>query len=149
MPSFGPLKARAKSGFRPLFPTITPSAIRLRLAPDDQQVRAATDHGGLRLERPRHSHEDLASGRIVPAIHEVRQHPPRSFDPVQALDLEAGVPDLPPKLVRSMKVRRGEVVEPVRRVLVMAVEQIALDDARERGVAERLVCQPIECRRPA
>jgi len=35
-----------------------------------------------------------------------------------------------------MKVRRREVVEPVRSVLMLPIEQIALDDPRELVVAQ-------------
>jgi len=107
-----------------------------RLATHREEVRAPPQDGRLRFERARRLDEDIASLGIVPALDEVGQDPARAFDAVQSLDLESRRQDLAPELFRSMKVRRREVVEPVRSVLMLPIEQIALDDPRELAVAQ-------------
>ena len=92
------------------------------LATDYEQVSAAPDNGRLRLQQARHLQNDLASFWIFPTLDQIGKNPARAFDAIEALDLEAGVDDLTSQVFWPMEVGRSEVVDPVRRVLVVPVE---------------------------
>ena len=60
------------------------------LASDDDEVCAAPEHRGLRLERACDPQDDLTSRRIVPAFEKIGENPGRAFDAIEAFDVEAG-----------------------------------------------------------
>ena len=112
-------------------------------------MRAAPNDRRFRLERARYLQDDLASFRIAPALDEIRKNPARAFDPVQSLDLEAGVDDFTAQILGPMEICCREVIEPIRRVLMMPVDEVTLDDPGELAVAQQLAREPIEHRPPS
>ena len=85
----------------------------------------------------------LAPFGIVQPLLDVREHPARASMP-KSLRGETGAQHLQEQLLRTMEIRRGEVVEALGRVAVLPILEITLDDAREAVVGEQIANQAIE-----
>ena len=96
------------------------------------------------LDRARHAEDALA---IIDVVEPFVQQPPWSFHADHGVEVKAGIQNLRAELVRKMEERRGEPLRAVRRVAVLTVGQISLDDRIKHRVAERTLPQPIEQRR--
>src|SRR6266513_92566 len=94
-------------------------------------MRACSDHGGFRFEFASYVHKDVASSRIVPAIDEIAEHPSRAFDSVQTFDIQTGLRNFINQFLRLMEICCREIIQPIGRILMMAVAEISLNDGGE------------------
>src|SRR5690348_16116725 len=99
-------------------------------------MRARTDQARLRLDATEHGQQSLPPVLVVEPRIESLIHPARSFDREKRFEAKSGLFDLRLNLLRTMKVRSREPLEPVRRVLVNAAREVTIDDGRELRVAE-------------
>jgi hypothetical protein len=79
---------------------------------------------------------------IEPGV-QILVHPTWAFDRDQMVESEAYLLDFGSDLFRAMEVCRGEPVWALCGILMDALCQIALDDRREIGVAERALLDAI------
>ena len=101
------------------------------------------EKGGLPLDGPRCLDQALPLGFVSPALLEIGQEPCRALHAQQIDQVEAGLAHLAGELLGPMEERRREVVL-VRRVPVLAVAQVPLDDRLRVGIAEDVVDQPCQ-----
>jgi len=114
----------------------------------DDEMRTTPDHLGLRLEKPCETHQIVARSLVVPPLDEIRENPSRSFDSIQSFDVEARSTDFIPQFLWPVKVCRREVIESIRRIFMLTIEEIALYDAVERRIAKQAANQRIKRRCP-
>ncbi len=80
---------------------------------------------------------------------DIGKNPSRPFNSKHPNHLQARVEDFRVKILRTMKIRRSEVVEPCRNVPVLSVAQVLRGDGGELGVLKQVVRQAIQSGSPA
>src|SRR5262245_49294798 len=90
-------------------------------ASDDQQMRADANQRWFRLEHPGDLQQIGAATRVLqPRLH-VLEEPSGTFDPEEPIDEQAGIERFGAEIVRAVKIRRGEEVEPAGGVAVLPI----------------------------
>lgn len=105
------------------------------LPPDDDEVRTAANYRCFRFESACDAEKDLASLRITPAFGEIGKDPAWAFNAIHSFDIKAGVVDFASQIFRSVEVGGGEVIETFRRVPMISVAEITLDDGGKIAIA--------------
>src|SRR5262249_10537252 len=107
-------------------------------------MRTEPDNGHLPLQCARDAEQVLPLSGIGPTFVEVRQDPSRTFEPEYRLTVEAHRRYLGLQLIRTMEIRRREVIPLVRRVSVLSLLQVLLHNRRESGVGKQIPGNTIE-----
>ncbi len=98
---------------------------------------AGADQARLRLYPAQYVEQAFPCGIVIQPRIEILVHPTRAFDGNKIVEEEACLLDLASDLVWAMEICRGELVRASRGILMNPVRQIALDNRRERCVAQR------------
>jgi len=120
-----------------------------RRSSDHQQVRADADHRGLRFEQPSHLEQIGTAAWIRQSRRQVREEPPRALHPVHAVEDQTRAHHFRAKLFGAMKVRRGEVVEPLGRVPMLALPEVSLNDDGKPRILIEVTVQAVQRRAPS
>jgi len=107
-------------------------------------MRAGGQHGKLRLEQARNAKQIGAQAGIGQPRGDIGKNPSRPFNSKHPNHLQARVEDFRVKILRTMKIRRSEVVEPRRNVAVLSIAQVLFGDGGELGVLEQVARQAIQ-----
>src|SRR5262245_49716641 len=88
--------------------------------------------------------QHILSKRLVrPPRIEISEHPGDSLDAKHSDVRKAGLLELNAQILRAMEVGRREVIECVRRIPMLSVDQILVANSKECGI-EYLAREPIE-----
>src|SRR5205085_3452916 len=109
-----------------------------------EDVGADAEHTRLPLDAGKGIEQLLPPTVVAPARLELGEDPAGAFHGQQIGQDEPGVADLPDQLVRVVQVGGGEPSPPGRRVAVLPLPQITLDDLHKGGIVETIFPQAVE-----
>lgn len=109
-------------------------------------MSARPHNARLLLDAPDGSQESFATVGIIETRIQVGDDPPRSLDREDLHITECSGHKLCPELIGEMEVRGCEPTRPRRRIAVLAIDHVPLDDRLEVGVVDEATDQRIESR---
>src|SRR2546421_9560474 len=109
-----------------------------------EEVGADSEHARLPLDPGNGLEQLLPPAVVAPARLEIGEDPAGAFHGQQIGEDEPGVADLPDQLVRVVEGGGGGPLRPGRRVAVLPLPQIALDDLHKGGIIQTIFPQAVE-----
>jgi hypothetical protein len=97
-------------------------------------MRANSQQAWLRFQDPGNLQKSLAVIRIVPPLIEVCDEPSGALDSVETGQGEAGVSNFAPQFIRMVEECIRKIVRIARRIPMLAVFQVPIDDVRESSI---------------
>jgi hypothetical protein len=86
----------------------------------------------------------LHGDRRPPWLSYIRQDPARAFNAVYTIHSEAGGQHLGPQFLRAVEISRGEVIQPLRGVTMLAILKVSLHDLAEPGIVQEVSRESIQ-----
>lgn len=100
----------------------------------------------LGFQGPRDLHDVVAKRGLRPPAVKIGEHPARALDSKQRDLLKSCRFELPPEILRPMKIRGREVVEAVCVISMLTVAEIAIAHANELAIDTQPARETVESR---